>query len=505
MYRWHVQLFTAYENIFALAKKKNRNVKCILGGPAASAHPEFILNELEPDFLVLGEGEETTAELLRCINDNDAVENVRGIAYVDNVNDQIFRTEARPPIKNIDSLPFPDREGFGFPYFLEHYHKYSTLSVRYKRENVRTAFVIGGRDCPGKCTFCFRVMGGRLRLRSIDDIISEIKSLKDIYGINEIEMLDDVFAIKKKRVYEFCRKVEPLGIHWWCQMIVRHVDEEILKEMKRTGCDWVGYGFESASDTVLKSMKKGIRASHIEKALYATRKAKISLQANFIFGDPAETLETADETLRFWRKHKSFHINLSFIIPFPGTKLYNDLVARGQIKNLRFFWDNYCVDEDGKTKNLTSLSANEERLMRARVFLEKSNPSSFMVKYADKTAEGAILLDIICPVCKGEYREKFLTRPQIVACPGCFQRSSINVYNLPDRNKKVKKIGKHIQFIVLCIGRNLFRNRNVGLILIQLFRVSNEHLNYYSLLNRFGIDLLKKSKTINNIHKRRLA
>lgn len=493
----------AYEDIFALAKEKNKNVKTILGGPAATAHPEFILRELKPDFLVLGEGEETTADLLRAINDGDGKEDVPGIAYFDKGNDRFVMTDLRPPMRDIDVLPLPDREGFGFSYFVEHYRKYSTLSVRYKREDIRTAFVIGGRDCPGRCTFCFRVMGGKVRYRSIDKVIGEIKLLKEEYDINEIEMLDDVFSIDKRRVNEFCQGIGSLGIHWWCQMNVRHVDEEMLKTMKASGCDWVGYGFESASDTVLKSMHKGIKVEHIEKALIATRRARLSLQANFIFGDPAETLETAEETLRFWRKYKSFHINLSYVIPYPGTKLYNDLVKRNAIKDLRHFWDNNCVDEDGRTRNLTSMSENEEKLLRVRVFLEKLAPSFYKVGRAEKKGEGRYLLVLGCPVCQNEFEEMFLTRPQIVACPECSQRAAINPYDLPDLNILDRKIRKCIRFTIVWAGRIVFRSKTIGLFLIWFFVMSRNRFNYYNLLNAFNIDLLKKSKVLSKRYPRK--
>lgn len=493
----------AYENIFGLAKEKNKNVKTVLGGAAATAHPEFILSELKPDFLVLGEGEETTADLLRAINDGGGTEDVPGIAYFDNVHDRFVMTNPRPPMRDIDALPLPDREGFGFSYFLEHYHKYSTLSVRYKRENIRTAFVVGGRDCPGRCTFCFRVMGGKVRYRSIDNVIREIRLLKEKYDVNEIEMLDDVFSIDKRRVYDFCQKIGSLGIHWWCQMNVRHVDEEMLKAMKMSGCDWVGYGFESASDTVLKSMNKGIKVEHIEKALMATRKAKLSLQANFIFGDPAETLETAEETLKFWRKHKSFHINLSYVIPYPGTKLYNDLIKRNEIRNLRHFWDNNCVDEDGRTRNLTSLTENEERLLRLRVFLEKLNPSSYIVRRAEREADGRYVLDLGCPVCQKEFKEIFLTRPQIVACPDCCQRAAINPYDLPGLNVLDRKIRKSIRFTIVSAGRIIFRSKPIGLFLIWFFVMSRNRFNYYNLLNAFNINLLKKSKVLSKRYLRK--
>ena len=317
-----------FREIFAAGKESNHNTKVILGGSAATAHPEFIAGNVGADFLVLGEGEEVLCNLLAAIDNNSNTEEVPGISFIRKKDNQFIKTDPHPPIKDVETLPYPDREGFEFDYFLNNYLQHTTVDIAYTRKNVRTAGIIGGRGCPGKCTFCFKTMRGGFRLRSVESIVGEIEYLKKEYAINTIEILDALFSTDKTRVYDFCKNVKPLKVNWWCQMRVTTVDEKLLTTMKDAGCDRVGYGIESASDKVLKSMRKGIRVKDIKRALHFTRKAKLSIQGLFIFGDPAETIETADETLKFWRRYKLFNIPMITVIPFPGTALYNNLLKK---------------------------------------------------------------------------------------------------------------------------------------------------------------------------------
>ena len=113
----------------------------------------------------------------------------------------------------------------------------------------------------------------------------------------------------KKRLLEFCDGIKKLkseiswDLKWSPQLTVHSVDGDLLKIMKEAGCELISYGFESFSPIVLKSMGKPITPQQIDNAIKETLKAKIAIQANFIFGDIAETKETAEETLNYWKNH----------------------------------------------------------------------------------------------------------------------------------------------------------------------------------------------------------
>jgi len=165
-------------------------------------------------------------------------------------------------------------------------------------------------------------MGGNeknknFRIRSISNFIKEIEFLVDKYNINELDLLDDMFAANKNRLFEFCEMIKPLKLPWQCQMRVNVADIDLLKTMKDAGCCLISYGFESGSPRVLKSMRKGISTEQIERAIEANLKAKITIQGNFIFGDPAETIETMKETIKFARKYKSLFLGFGMVKLIP--------------------------------------------------------------------------------------------------------------------------------------------------------------------------------------------
>ena len=268
-------------------------------------------------------------------------------------------------------------------------------------------------------------MTGGFRTRSIDALMTEIDFLIEKYGINEIDLVDEMFASKKQRVYEFCEKIKPFGIHWQCQLRVTFIDKDLLIAMKDAGCYLISYGFESGSEKVLKSMKKGISPAQIENAIRLTSQVGINIQGNFIFGDPAETLETIKETIRFRRKFSTIYFGWGMIIPYPGTILYNNLKKKGKLPNLLEFYENvknYWLS--GLPINMTNLPMGDFEFMCRKIAIEEK--MSFVpgkVLNSRKLNFQYAIATVRCANCAEVSREvKFnLNRPMIF-CKKCFQR-----------------------------------------------------------------------------------
>lgn len=331
-------LYTQYqslEDVIEETKKILPKAKIVLGGAIASGDPEFILKMLNPDSLVLGEGELSTVELMFAYSEGKKISDVKGIAYLDS-GGNFVRNEAAPVINNLDSIPLPDYEGFEYGYYLENFLGKKTMDATlqntpYEGRN-RVGFIMTSRDCIGKCTFCFRVMGGKFRERSVENVFKEIDYLIENYKINRLHLIDDMFSAKKQHVHDFCKEYQKkYDMPWNCNLIARTVTPELLDSMKNAGCHMVCYGFESASPKVLKSMKKGITPKLIDKAIEETIKKKITIFGNFIFGDPAETLETMQETMKFTRKYPYMKVGFGIVNPYPGTDIYHRFVNNGLI------------------------------------------------------------------------------------------------------------------------------------------------------------------------------
>src|SRR3989339_954769 len=322
-------LSTSYKQIKMVTDavhKSGTDAKLILGGGAISSEPELMFNALKPDYIVIGEGEKTIVELVNSIKNGDNVKYVDGIGYLDN-NAKFICTKPQVPIENLDTIPLPDFEGFEFEKYLDNMQP-SDMYFYDLYDFPRVYPIVCSRSCPFLCTFCFHPVGNRYRQRSVDSIIHELSVMIKRYRINTIAIYDELFSNNREWLFEFCKRIKMLfseiswECKWSCQMRVDKLDDEMLRVMKDSGCYMISYGFESYSPVVLKSMKKHITPEQIKNAVDTTMKHNISIQANFIFGDSAETMQTASETLDYWKKNNSAGIMLSYINPYPGSELY---------------------------------------------------------------------------------------------------------------------------------------------------------------------------------------
>lgn len=235
----------------ALSKKLKERLDAaiILGGPHTSVMPKEILKEKEIDFIVIGEGDLTTVELLNALKDGRELKNIKGIGYKE--AGEIKINEKAEFIKNLDELPFPARH-------LVDLRTYEPSPNHYKETPYTT--MVASRGCPFACTFCnsSAIWRQRYRQRSVGNVIEEIKFLIKEYGIKDIGFWDDVFGINKKWINEFCNALKQQGIkiNWSCEMRVDGVDKETLKNMKEAGCWCIFYGVESMEQDILDAIEK---------------------------------------------------------------------------------------------------------------------------------------------------------------------------------------------------------------------------------------------------------
>ncbi len=441
-------------HVLIMSKKLAPHAKLVLGGGLASGDPEFVLSELAPDYLVIGEGELAFEMLLETIASGSGLEAVKGIAYFS--NGKIVIHPPAPIIKNLDLLPQPDYEGFEFEHYFSHPNRprnNDELITMMSPEQIaqqKAVFIITGRDCPAKCTFCFRIMGGEFRVRTIDNVMSEIRYLVEKFSVTEINIVDDTFASSQERIFEFCEKIKPFKLSWQCQVRVSTMNETLLRAMKESGCRLISYGFESASKVVLKSMKKGITPDMIRKAIILTRAAKISIQANFIFGDPAETIETAEETLAFYRSMYPLRVGLGQIIPYPGTVLYHHLKRNGKIKDILRF--HQMPGEN--LVNMTKLKDRDWWYIRRRVAQEEIRYTPFARNLkVVSNGKHSFLLSFNCPDCNERHSNVHFNskgEDRIVVCKNCFQRFVIRGDDW--------RFGNYL-ITVINFLRNLYRKR----------------------------------------------
>lgn len=294
-------------DISRIAKKILPEVKIVFGGIGTTFLWEHLLKHFkEIDFTVIGEGEYTFLNLVRCIEkrDREGIKKIKGIAFRE--EGEIIKTERAEMIHDLDSLPMPSK-----------YFDFQHIS--------------SSRGCPSNCTFCGspQFWGRKVRFHSPDYFVEQLEMLYQ-RGINFIYISDDTFTMRKDRIIEICKKIieRKLKIKWFSISRVNFIDEEILYWMRKAGCIQISYGVESGSDEIRRILNKNIRRDDIKKAFKLTLKYGILARAYFIYGSPGESHKTIQETIDLIHEIKPLSIIFYILDVFPGTTLYEDLKRR---------------------------------------------------------------------------------------------------------------------------------------------------------------------------------
>ncbi len=402
---------------------KSTNTKILIGGGIVTSEPELISRALKVDYAVIGEGEVTAVQLLECLSLKGDLSSVDGIGYFE--SDKFIRTKDRKQNTSLDDLPYPDFEGLNYLDFLDN-SRPSDVYYSDIYDNPREYPLVASRSCPFLCTFCYHPTGNKYRQRSIKSIMEELKIVIPKYRINIVGIYDELFSYNEQRVYEFCREFKtfsatiPWEVKWICQLRVSGIKDELLDTMKESGCYMISFGFESYSTVVLKSMKKETTPEQIHHAVHAVLDRNISLQGGFIFGDKAETLRTAKETLDFWKEHRESGLGLVFILPYPDSEMYRHCIRKGLIKDRLHFIEN----DLGKILNMTEMSEDEFLKLRSTIF-------KYNHKYAISAIAMSMDLDTLvikCPHCRNVVRYNNFKFPtgkffrRIMYCRNCRKR-----------------------------------------------------------------------------------
>ena len=324
-----------------------RNI--VLGGPHASALRASLFKEIpEIDYLVVGEGEETFTELVRAIDQNQDSSGIPGIITRQNPNGS-----ERPPIENLDDIPFPARE-------LLPNRKYRHPAS----PSAPVTTLITSRGCPHQCVFCDKaVFGSRLRLRSPENVGDEIELITGEFGIRELIFYDDNFLLPADRAVAIAEEIirRRIKIGFRCEGRVDGVTPGLLKALKSAGCHTIAYGIESTNPHGLEYLKKGFTIEEAGKTLEMTCRAGIRAGAYFILGIPVETREEMEKTIRFAVDSNLAFAQFSILSPTPGSELFrqsgeSDVRSSGRIMS--------PFDHDQARRYLESPHWNESDLER---------------------------------------------------------------------------------------------------------------------------------------------
>ena len=315
-------------------KEVKPGIVTVLTGPHVTILPEESLRAGNGaiDIVCRGEFDYSTKELCEGREWN----RVDGISFIK--DEQIIHTADRPPITDLDALPF--------------------VSPIYKRDLPVSEYIIPhfknpyvsiytSRGCPARCIFCLwpqTFSGQKMRTRSPQNVFEEVKWINDnIPEMRELSFDDDTFSADKKHARAVSELIKPLGLSWVINARA-NCDYETLKIMRDAGLRHMVVGYESGSEQILKNIKKGVTRAQATQFTKDCKKLGISIHGAFIMGLPGETRETIRDTIEYAKQLDLDSIQASLASPYPGTEFYKLCQENGWISSNNF------LDESGHQK-----------------------------------------------------------------------------------------------------------------------------------------------------------
>ena len=300
---------------------RQKGCTVIVSGSDATDHYEQYLEE-GADFVILGEAEQTLAEII------DAVEtkqtdflSIPGLTYKQ--KDAIIKTTRRTVLKELDSLPFPAWDLVD----IEPYRKTWLKYKGYFSINLATT-----RGCPFKCNWCAKpIYGNRYNSRSPQNVVNELKMLKEKFHFDHVWFCDDIFGLKPGWVHEFADLVEKEQLKFSFKIQARAdllLQEDYVKDLARAGCSNIWMGAESGSQKILDAMDKGTTVEQINEATILLKKHGINPSFFIQFGYPGEAKEDIAKTIDMINDLLPYEIGISVSYPLPGTIFHERVKAQ---------------------------------------------------------------------------------------------------------------------------------------------------------------------------------
>ena len=351
--------------IAAKLKARQPNALVVLGGFHPTTEPERTLRDIKCDIVIKGEGEQ---------------------AMLDVVNGKRDRIITAPLIENIDEIPMPAWDLVD----MFDYTKIGTYSYIGPTPNMREAKVLTSRGCPFNCSFCAQaiISKRRMRYKSVQRVVDEIKHLHYTYGVDRIGFYDDTLIVDDKRVIELCaglKKIHDQGIlhDWHCLTRADRTDPELFRIMKESGCSHVTYGIETGSQKILDIIEKQTTVEENINAIKIAEAAGLKVRAQMIVGLPGETQETVEETAEFIRKFPKVNFGMHIFVPLPGCEIWNDPDKYNfPIDKDSMFEYYHTIGKRGEV-DAAYLHQNPNQIIKWRSYLLEVIGDRNVVKYAE--------------------------------------------------------------------------------------------------------------------------
>jgi len=295
----------------AVARAAAPDAVLVAGGHHASFCPDELLATGLFDVVVRGEGELPLVRLTSSVLAGDGIPGSLPGASVTGPDGPVHHA-APALLQDLDALPLPARD--------------LVLDCDFERYSGHLAST--ARGCPYDCSFCAdrRLWGGRVRRRSVDAVIAELRGLTDIGPVTSLDFADGTFTYDRRWLLRFCRRwqEEGLDLRWRCTARYDNMDAEVLAAMRSAGCAGLYFGLESGSQEVLDAAGKRTTVDGILEAAREVRASGIPSITSVLLGLPEETAQDIERTLAFMVEVETDVFDINCYVPLPGTRYHDD-------------------------------------------------------------------------------------------------------------------------------------------------------------------------------------
>ena len=311
--------FSVFTYNYQWALKMAREIKAridvpvIFGGIHPTLVPEVVIKNDCVDMLCVGDGEEVLLELVKNLR-NSRRYKIKNLWL--KKDGKIIKNEARPTFQDLDALPLPDKE-----LFAQHFPIYNSGYG-----------LMAGRGCPFNCTFCCanilrRAIGGDgghfIRKRSVDNVISELVWAKKKFKPFMVQFIDDVFITDINWLKDFARKYQKrIGLPFNCAAHPAVVSSEMVRTLKKAGCNLLTFGVQSASEKVRRELLGRWETNNqIRKAAQICKKEGLKFTFDHILNLPFEKIDDLIEAVDFYNEVRPTIINTFLLTYYPKAEI----------------------------------------------------------------------------------------------------------------------------------------------------------------------------------------
>ena len=319
----YTNLITRANVLAIVGEAKRHGWTVVLGGPESANYPEQYLTH-GADVVVIGEGEETLAELLPALaaKGPHRLHGIAGTTFRDE-SGQTIANPARPQIADLDTLPWPDRDRIDMPRYVEAWRTHhGSGSVN----------LITARGCPYKCNWCSHaVFGYTYRRRDFIDCADELQHINEVYRPDQVWYSDDVFTINHRWLYGYAAELKRRDLKLPFETISRAdrmMKEEVLETLAEMGCYRIWIGAESGSQRVLDAMQRGVKVEQVEWATKAAQRHGIQVGMFLMWGYDGEELEDIEATVEQLKKWNPDIFLTTVAYPIKNTPYFNKVADR---------------------------------------------------------------------------------------------------------------------------------------------------------------------------------